>query len=107
MSMLTRWDPFRELVSFREAMDQHFDRFFEEQPKSWQSMSWRMPLDVSEDDNEFIVKAALPGVNPDDLEITFTSNTLTIKGEVKAEQEIEKERYHLRERRYGKFERSI
>src|SRR3972149_6302605 len=102
MSMLTRWDPFREMVSFREAMDQHFDRFFEEQP-----MSWRMPLDVSEDDNEFIVKAALPGVNPDDLEITFTSNTLTIKGEVKAEQEIEKERYHLRERRYGTFERSI
>jgi HSP20 family protein len=54
-----------------------------------------------------MVKASLPGINPDDLEITFSDNQLTIKGEVKEDNEIDEAHYHLRERRYGAFTRSI
>jgi len=53
------------------------------------------------------VKASLPGINPDDLEITFNERTLTIKGEFKAEETKEDVHYHLRERRYGSFARSL
>jgi HSP20 family protein len=49
----------------------------------------------------------VPGIKPEDLDITVTKNTLTIKGEVRQEEEKEEERYHLRERRYGRFARSI
>jgi HSP20 family protein len=54
-----------------------------------------------------VVKASVPGINPDDLEITFNNNTLTIRGEIKEEKEVEEAHYHLRERRYGSFARSL
>ena len=68
-----------------------------------------MPLDVIENDDEFIVKADIAGIDPEEVEITYTNNTLTLKGEVKDEREEGKEkgRYHVRERRYGSFVRSI
>ena len=56
---------------------------------------------------EDVVKASLPGVDPNDVEITYTNNTLTIKGEVREEQELEDALYHLRERNFGSFARSI
>ena len=60
-----------------------------------------------ENKDGFVVKASLPGVNPDDVEITFDNNVLTIKGDVKEEKESKEEQYHLRERRCGSFSRSI
>jgi HSP20 family protein len=66
-----------------------------------------LALDVAENENEFVVKASLPGIYLNDLEITYSNNTLTIKGEVREEQELEEARYHLRERSYGSFARSI
>jgi HSP20 family protein len=72
-------------------------------------MDLRLPLDVMENDDEFIVKANVAGMDPDNLEITYTDNTLSIKGEIKDEREEEgaEGRYHLRERRYGTFSRTI
>jgi len=103
--MLTRWDPFRDMLSMRRAMDRLFDRALE---PSWsETPAWDLALDVVENKDEFLVKASLPGINPDDLEITFTDNTLTIKGSTKSEVESKDARYHLRERRYGSFARSI
>jgi HSP20 family protein len=93
--------------TMRELTDRMLDRFFEEPISDWQTSSWGLALDVAEDEDEFIVKASVPGINPDDLDITVTKNTLTIQGEVKQEEEREEERYHLRERRYGRFARSI
>ena len=66
-----------------------------------------LPLDISENDNEFIVKASLPGIRPEDVQITVHGDTLTIRGEMKAEQEKKDEHYHLRERRYGLFQRTV
>ena len=63
-------------------------------------------MDVVENEEEFVVKASLPGIKLEDLDITLTGTTLTIQGEVKADHE-EKTHYHLRERYYGKFLRSL
>ena len=105
--MLTRWDPFQEMISLRNAVDRLFDTTFGLTPLSQQPVTWGLALDVIEKDDEFLVKASIPGVNPDDLEITFTDNVLTIKGETKAEEEFKDANYHLRERRFGSFARSI
>lgn len=108
MSNLTRWDPFREVMSFRSAIDRMFDEtFFNRQADFEGQLGWSPLLDVAETVDEFLVKASLPGIEPDDLEITYNNNVLTIKGETQAERELEEQRYHLRERRSGSFSRSI
>jgi HSP20 family protein len=107
MDSLTRWDPFREMWTLRNAMDRLFDNALTSSFDWPQSESLSLPLDVVENGDEYVVKASIPGINPDDLEITFTNDTLTIKGEVKKEEETENARYHLRERRYGSFSRSM
>ena len=106
--MITRWDPFQDLMNLRNTVDRMFDRTFGSEG-TWQpaSMNWGLALDVVENEDEYLVKASLPGINPDDLEITFTNNILTIKGEVKEETEEKEAHYHLRERRFGTFSRSI
>lgn len=110
MSRIVRWDPFREMVSVRNQMDQLVDEFFRS-PAEWQRDEFngymRLALDVSENDDDYVVRASLPGMNPDDLDISFSDNTLTIKGETKAEHTDENEKWHLRERRFGSFMRSI
>ena len=104
--MLTRWDPFQEMMSLRRAVDRLFDNMTPE--GNWQPQTtWGLALDVAEDDDAFVVKASVPGINPDDLEITYTDDTLTIKGETKEEKDTNEAQYHLRERRYGSFSRSI
>jgi HSP20 family protein len=105
--MLTRWDPFREMVNLRNTVDKLFESTFNDLNATTQPMSWGLALDVVEQDDAFLVKASVPGINPDDLEITFTDNVLTIKGSTKVEEETNDARYHLRERRYGSFARSI
>lgn len=105
MRIVTR-DPFyRELDAWRNTMQQ----LFNELPRNDYAVDrpWVLPLDVIEDDEKFIIKASIPGINPDDLEITFSDNILTIKGEIKDEAETQEGKYHLRERRYGLFQRSI
>ena len=103
--MLTRWDPFQEMITLRNTVDRLFDTAYG--PSSSQPVTWGLALDVIEQEDEYQVKASVPGINPDDLEITFTDNVLTIKGETKAEEEVKEANYHLRERRYGTFTRSL
>jgi HSP20 family protein len=88
-------------------MDRLFDRMAGNQSVWSLAGSWDLALDVAENKDEFVVKASIPDINPDDLEITFTDSTLTIKGETKEDKDIKEEQYHLRERRYGSFSRSI
>ena len=105
--MLTRWDPVREMMGLRRAMDRLFDDAMVSSP-GWDNVSrMELALDVSESDDAYTVRASIPGVNPDDIDITYNANTLTIKGEIKEEKEVQEARYHLRERRFGSFSRSI
>ena len=106
MSNLMRWDPFREMLGLRRAMDRLFDDAISEAPE-WEGMSWNLALDVIEGENEYQVKASIPGIKPEDLEITYNNNILTIKGETTEEKESEEKHYHLRERRHGSFSRSL
>jgi len=105
--MIRRWDPYREMMVLRNSMDRVVDRELALAPNSWKSFKWSVALDVVESEDEYLVKASLPGINPEDLEITFEDNQLTIKGESKEEEEIDEARFHLRERRFGRFTRSI
>ena len=105
MRIVTR-DPFtRELEAWRNTMEQ----LLSELPRTGyqENRPWVLPLDVIETDDKFIVKASIPGVNPDDLDITFSDNILTIQGEIKDEAEKMEGNYLLRERRFGLFQRSI
>ena len=104
--MLTRYDPFREILAIRNTMERLLASEMTG-TATVQPATLGLALDVAESENEYMVKASLPGINPDDLEITYTNNILTIKGEVREEQELEEARYHLRERSYGSFARSI
>jgi HSP20 family protein len=114
MTTLTRWQPIRELANMRNDMDRMMEHFFEEpffaNAANWPQRNggaWNLALDVAEDTDNYIVKASVPGINPDDIEITLTDNVLTIKGETKAEQESKETNWHVRERRYGSFMRSV
>jgi HSP20 family protein len=108
--MLARWDPFREMMSLRDQMDRRFNDWFSASP-GWgdgETAGWQtLPLDVSESDQAYTVCASIPGIKPEELEITLQNNLLTIRGEMKSEQEREGEQWHLRERRFGQFQRTI
>jgi len=105
---IERWDPFQEAISLRDAMSSLLhESFVRPSGTSAQGGYAALPLDVCENENEFVVKAALPGVKPDDVQITVHGDTLTIRGESKAEQDKQGEHWHLRERRLGTFQRSV
>lgn len=109
MTNLVRWEPFRDLVSLREAMDRLFEESVIRPRVGWVAPvgTETLVVDMYETDDAIIVKSAIPGVKPEDLDISVTSDTLTIKGETKAEEEIREENYIRRECRYGSFCRSL
>lgn len=108
-SQLRRWEPFREMVSLRDAMDRLFDESFLRPVRVWQEGGAKMSMDIDmyQTDKDVVVKAALPGVKPDEVDITVTGDTLTIKGEHKEEREEKQEGYVLKERSYGSFYRTL
>jgi HSP20 family protein len=110
MSNLIRWEPLHEGVSLRNVLDRLFEESFI-QPRFISSvregMMGQLALDVIENENEFIVKASVPGLKPEDLEITIVGDTLTVKGQTKAETMTAQENYLLQERRHGSFQRSV
>jgi len=107
MSNMVRWDPFREMMGLRRAMDRLFDDALASSSGEWQPLAWNLALDVIENENEYVVKASVPGLKPEDLDITFENKVLVIKGDLKEEKDAEEGNYHLRERRYGSFSRSL
>jgi HSP20 family protein len=128
MSALTKWNPFRtasELESLSplapfnpfhemERMQRDLDRMF----NGWRGLvphpeeamtitEWSPAVDIIEDEREFIVKTELPDVKKDDVKVTVERDTLTVRGERKAEKEEKGKKYHRIERSYGSFERSF
>jgi HSP20 family protein len=105
-TMLTRWDPFQEMLNLRRTVDRLFDNAGSDHEWAQPAM-WGLAVDVVENKDDFIVKASVPGINPDDLDVAYADDTLTIKGEIKSDNEVKENHYHLRERRYGSFIRSV
>ncbi len=107
MSSIIRWEPAREMMSLREAMDRLFDDAFT-RPLGISGNNWSVPaVDMYQTDDEVVVKAALPGIKPDEVQINVTGEMLTIKGETSQKEEVKEKAYHLREQRWGAFERSV
>lgn len=105
MNSLVRWEPFGGFVSLDRAMDHVFRNSFLRPSLARTGGGPR--LDMYETDEGFVVKAAIPGLKPEDLEITVDGNTLTIKGEVRAEEDVEESHYVYRERWHGSFRRTV
>jgi HSP20 family protein len=105
---LVRWDPIRELDSLQGDMNRLFDRFFEARPaNSGSNRRWLPAMDLVETDEDLVVRADLPGMSEDDIEIEIKDSVLTISGERKAEHEEKGEGYHRVERSFGRFARSL
>jgi HSP20 family protein len=106
---IERWHPFTDLISLRQAMDRLFEDSFVRPSRALEAFGEvaTPALDVYQTPSEIVVKAALPGLKPEDVSIDITGETLTIKGEHKAEHDIKKEDYLYQERRYGVFSRSV
>ncbi len=110
--VVTRWEPMRDYVTLRDAMD----RLFEDSIVSpgWTTLSrrgqeagatWRLPVDIYTTPEEVVITASVPGVDPEQVEITLEGDVLTIKGELPAP--LENVEYVMRERRFGPFSRSL
>jgi len=107
MSNLIRWEPARDMMTLREAMDRLFDDAFT-RPLSMAGTSWSVPaVDMYQTDNEIVVKAAIPGIKAEEVQINITGDVLSLKGEVKQSEEVKEKAYHIREQRWGSFERTV
>ncbi|MBI2873039.1 MAG: Hsp20/alpha crystallin family protein [Chloroflexi bacterium] len=107
---LRRWEPWEEMRHMHRVLDRFMDagpfRPWRAFAFPWSEGRW-LPLDVYHTEEAVVVKAALPGIKPEDVEITVTGNSVTISGESKAEESIEEKDYVFQEHRYGSFQRTI
>jgi len=103
---LIRWEPFNELMSLRQAMDKLLEGSFVTPSRAF-GVGTTMPIDMYQTENEVVVKTALPGVKPDDLDITITGDTLSLRGESKVDEKVKRENYIYQEHRYGAFNRIV
>jgi HSP20 family protein len=104
MAIITRFDPFRDLARIQEEMGRMLD---ERATQPAESIGWTPACDIFEDNDEVIIRAALAGVDPKDVEIRVENGVLTLKGERKVEKEEQKENYHRVEMAYGYFTRTF
>lgn len=105
---IERWSPFREFPAWDRAMRPRFTYGFRPYRSAEADVSgWSIPLDISRDGDEFVVKGALPGVKPEDIDITIENRVLTLAGRTESGDEREEHGYLLRERRSGAFRRSL
>jgi HSP20 family protein len=105
MAFLTRYDPFRDLARLQDEMSRLFDERLT--PATAESMGWTPACDIFEDTDEVVIRAALAGVDPKDVDIRFENGTLTLRGERKMEKEDKKDSYHRVEMSYGAFTRTF
>ena len=109
MANITRYNPFSEMVTLRDAMDRLFEDSFVS-PLSWRTLNGEAlnpALDLHQTPDEIVVTASLPGLKAEDVDITITGQTLSIRGEFKADETVDRDQFLYRERRYGTFHRQL
>ncbi len=105
---MQRWRPW--LSPFRELerdMEEMFERLPRRLRRGFEEGAWLPPLEMIEKDDHFLIRAELPGMKKEDIEITFVAGALVIRGERRLEKETKEENYYLAERSYGTFHRTI
>src|ERR687896_39480 len=105
--VLRRWEPFRELRQMQENMDRLWRNFGSGGGEEGNVENWAVPLDVVQQGDNIIIKASVPGVNPEDLDISIENDVLIIRGQTKEEREHQEGNYLMRERRSGSFYRAL
>jgi HSP20 family protein len=108
MTLITRWDPFREMSTLQDRMNRLFsDQFGAMTHDEALTGAFVPPVDVYEDENSIQVRLEVPGIEEKDIDIRLENNVLTIRGERKFEKDEKEENFHRVERRYGSFTRSF
>jgi HSP20 family protein len=108
MAALVRWDPGRELDSLQSDVSRVFDAFFG--TKSGNGVAtrrWVPAMDLVADDEHLVLRADLPGLSEEDVNVEVKDGVLTVSGERRAEEKTEEKGYHRIERSYGSFSRSL
>jgi HSP20 family protein len=113
---LAPWRPFTDLTRWERDMERMFDDFWGRRMRPWWPERWSLPavleisppaVDLYEEKDDIVVKAELPGMDKENIEVNLTDHTLTIKGEKKKEEETKEESYYRSERSYGSFVRTL
>jgi HSP20 family protein len=105
---VSRWDPFQDLQSFRDEMNRTFGRWFgREEGDEPAPRRWVPALDVTESTDAYHIDVEVPGIDPENINVTVDQGMLTVSGERRSEEEKSDRSYHRVERRYGSFRRSI
>jgi HSP20 family protein len=109
MTVLTRWEPFREFTTLQDRMNRLFRDSFgpEAQDQSLATSNFAPPVDVYEDEHNIMLKIEVPGIDEKDIDVRIENNTLTVHGERKFEKEEKEENFRRVERQYGSFTRSF
>jgi HSP20 family protein len=102
-----KYNPIKDLISIQERVNKLFDDIMEKEEGGSICKTWSPNVDIYETDNEFVVKAELPEVRQDDVEIKIEDNVLTVRGERKFQKDINRNNFHRVERKYGLFKRSF
>jgi HSP20 family protein len=104
---LVKWQPFEERLSLRREMDRLFDNFLGSESKLVINGNWLPDFDMSETDDEIVVRMDIPGMEQKDIKVSMSGDYLNVNGERKEEKEEKKKHYYSLERRLGMFERTI
>lgn len=106
MANLVRFEPMRDMVRMNDAMDRLFENFY---GRGWRDADlFEAPsVDMYQTENDIVVKASLPGMKADDIQISVVGDVLTLRGEVNVDEDVKEASYHIRERRSGAFSRSM
>src|SRR5436309_3798812 len=107
MTVLTRWDPFREFTTLQDRMNRLFRDSFSEGQEALTTSTFAPPVDVYEDEHNITLKIEVPGIDEKDIDVRIENNTLTVHGERKFEKEEKEENYRRVERQYGSFTRTF
>ena len=107
MTVLTRWEPFREFSTLQDRMNRLFRESFEGQEQSLSTSSFAPAVDVYEDEHNVALKIEVPGIDEKDIDIRVENNLLTVHGERKIEKEEKEENFRRVERQYGSFTRTF
>lgn len=107
MATPTRWDPYQEAMTLREAVSKLFEESLVPTAPGRNGGNFLPAIDLSETPEAYLIEATMPGVKAEDVNITFENGVLTISGEAKQETEQKDRNYHRIERRYGRFSRSV
>jgi HSP20 family protein len=105
MPAVVRFDPFREITSLRDEMNRLFSRTVGDGVSS--GSAWTPAVDIFDTEEAIVLRAELPGLGPDDIDIEIDDNVLTLKGERRFQETVDEGRFYRLERAYGHFQRSV